>query len=345
MTVSFPIWERRKTLKKQWKFLLCVLSSERKHERNNPIGCHIVPPIIHAKGLTKRYNGQSVVNQTHFSVQPGEFFGILGPNGAGKTTTLRMMIGLTPVDAGELELFGLPMYPEQTSVSCRMGVVSQENNLDTDLTVAENIHIYGSYFGLNKRKIKERLDFLLEFAQLTEQRDRRVLTLSGGMMRRLVIARALVASPSLLVLDEPTTGLDPQARHLIWQRLRQLRGEGVTLLLTTHYMEEAAQLCDRLMIMDKGNILDQGTPQQLIQRHVEAEVMEIRGLNSEPPDPTPFVALPVRLKTVGDTLFVYTDDSTPVLEKVRRRRDLTSLLRPANLEDVFLKLTGWALHD
>lgn len=302
-------------------------------------------PIIHAKNLSKRYNGLPVVNQIHFSVQPGEFFGILGPNGAGKTTTLRMIIGLIPVDAGELTLFGLPMSPEQKQVSHRIGVVSQENNLDTDLTVAENIQIYGHYFGLPKQTIQERLQQLLTFAQLTEQQDRLVNTLSGGMMRRLVIARALVASPDLLVLDEPTTGLDPQARHLIWQRLRQLKEEGLTLLLTTHYMEEAAQLCDRLMVMNNGTILDMGSPQQLIQRHVEAEVLEIRSRNADSPDPTPLTQLPGRMETVGDTLFVYTHDSTAILEKVRQHPDLTCLLRPTNLEDVFLKLTGWALRD
>ena len=302
-------------------------------------------PIIQAKGLAKTYNGSAVVNQIHFAVHPNECFGVLGPNGAGKTTTLRMITGLTPVDAGELTLFGLPMHAEQTEASDRIGVVAQENNLDTDLTVAENIQIYGRYFGLPREQICKRLEPLLLFAQLSEQRNRLVSTLSGGMMRRLVIARALVASPDLLVLDEPTTGLDPQARHLIWQRLRQLKEEGVTLLLTTHYMEEAAQLCDRLMVMSHGNILDQGSPRQLIQRHVEAEVLEIRTLNSGSPDPSTFSDLPGRMESVGDTLLIYTHNSTPVLEKIRQYPDLTYLLRPANLEDVFLKLTGWALRD
>lgn len=302
-------------------------------------------PAIQAKGLTKRYQGQPVVNQIHFDVQAGACFGILGPNGAGKTTTLRMIVGLTHVDAGTLTLFGLPMDPEQSRISQRIGVVSQENNLDTDLTVAENIQVYGRYFALSRQHIQTRLDPLLAFAQLTEQRDRRVQTLSGGMMRRLVIARALVASPDLLVLDEPTTGLDPQARHLIWHRLRHLKGEGMTLLLTTHYMEEAAQLCDNLMVMNHGNILDQGSPQALIQRHVEAEVVEVRSRDGDLPDPNFFASLAGRTEMAGDTLLIYTHDAVPILEKIRHHPPLTCLMRPANLEDVFLKLTGWALRD
>ena len=304
-----------------------------------------MPPIIQAIGLSKQYDGVSVVKQIDFTVKSGEFFGILGPNGAGKTTTLKMMVGLTPVDGGQLNLFNLPMSPEQKQVSHRIGVVSQENNLDTDLTVAENIEIYGRYFGLSRQHIKQRLTPLLAFAQLNKQQNRLVSTLSGGMMRRLVIARALVASPDLLVLDEPTTGLDPQARHLIWQRLRQLKEDGLTLLLTTHYMEEAAQLCDRLMVMNQGTILDQGSPQQLIERHVEPEVLEIRTRSGGQPEQAPFAQLPGRMETVGDTLFIYTQDADPILEKARQLSHLTCLLRTTNLEDVFLKLTGWALRD
>ncbi|MBF0589808.1 MAG: ATP-binding cassette domain-containing protein, partial [Magnetococcales bacterium] len=217
-------------------------------------------PVVEAKNLTKRYADKSVVNGIDFQVMPGECFGILGPNGAGKTTTLRMLVGLTPKDGGTLEVFGLPMNPNQTETPSRLGVVAQDNSLDIDLTVRENLLVYGRYFGLSTAELKERVDPLLSFAQLGDRGDALVRELSGGMQRRLVIARSLIASPKLVILDEPTTGLDPQARHLIWQKLRRLKETGVTLVLTTHYMEEAAQLCDRLMVLDKGRILDQGSP-------------------------------------------------------------------------------------
>ncbi|MBF0135783.1 MAG: ATP-binding cassette domain-containing protein [Magnetococcus sp. DMHC-1] len=224
--------------------------------------------IVTVQDLVKHYDGMPVVDRIAFQVRAGECFGILGPNGAGKTTTLRMLIGLTPLDGGRLEVFGLPMHPEQRAVSRRLGVVSQENNLDDDLSVEENFLVYGRYFGLDEDTIRSRLDDLLEFARLRDRRRQAVNTLSGGMKRRLVLARSLVAKPELVILDEPTTGLDPQARHFIWQRLRSLKESGVTLLLTTHYMEEAAQLCDRLLIMDRGRILDLGTPTELIARHI-----------------------------------------------------------------------------
>lgn len=297
-----------------------------------------------ASGLEKGYPGHKAVNGIDFKILAGECFGILGPNGAGKSTTLRMVIGLTPLDGGRLEVFGQPMYPEHETTPRRMGVVPQDDNLDPDLSVAENILVYGRYFGLQDREITAKLSELLEFAQLEDRRDAMVRELSGGMMRRLVIARSLVADPDLIVLDEPTTGLDPQARHLIWQRLRTLRERGVTLLLTTHYMEEAAQLCDRLMVLNRGQILDQGSPAELIGRHVESEVVEVR-CSGLLPAPHEYANLPGRVEKVGDTLFFYSEDARVILENFRDRHQLTCLLRPANLEDVFLKLTGRELSD
>ncbi len=301
--------------------------------------------IIEATNLNKTYDDRTVVDGIHFQVHPGICFGILGPNGAGKSTTLRMIIGLTPVGGGELRVFGEGMHPEARSVSRRLGVVPQEDNLDADLTVTENLQVYGGYFGLSAAEIDRKTPELLAFAQLTDRQDQPVRSLSGGMMRRLVIARALVASPDLVVLDEPTTGLDPQARHLIWQRLRQLKDRGVTLLLTTHYMEEAAQLCDHVLILNHGRILDQASPRELIRRHVEPEVVEIRGVDDGPPDPGRFTDLPGRLEMVGDTLYFYTGDTCPVMEKLRDHGHYQFLSRPANLEDVFLKLTGRELRD
>lgn len=301
-------------------------------------------PLILAQGLLKRYHGQVVVDQIDFAVRQGECFGILGPNGAGKTTTLRMIIGLTSKDAGELRLFGQRILVDDPHAHYRMGVVSQEDNLDDDLTVAENILVYGRYFGLATALLQQRIEELLAFMQLLERRDQAVRTLSGGMKRRLVIARALAASPELLILDEPTTGLDPQARHMIWQRLGALKSNGTTLLLTTHYMEEAFHLCDRLMIMDQGRILAMGSPVELIREHVEPEVVEIRGIN-RPIQLAACQHLPGRLEMAGDALYCHTEDAAGILELLQGRRDLACLLRPANLEDVFLKLTGRELRD
>ncbi|MBF0107552.1 MAG: ATP-binding cassette domain-containing protein [Magnetococcales bacterium] len=297
--------------------------------------------IIRASGLTKRYGERLVVDGIDFSVRQGECFGFLGPNGAGKSTTMRMIIGLTPRDDGILEVLGRDVRPEDPWIAARMGIVPQDNNLDTDLDVAENLEVYGRYFGLSRAERRERMDRLLEFAQLSDRRDTPVRILSGGMMRRLVIARALVAQPSIVILDEPTTGLDPQARHLIWQRLARLREQGVTLLLTTHYMEEAARLCDRLLILDQGRILDQGSPETLIARHVEPEVLEIWS-RSGLPDPAGFAPIPGRLEQVGDTWHAHGSDLESFRSRVARHEGVSCILRPANLEDVFLRLTG---HD
>ncbi|MBF0379792.1 MAG: ATP-binding cassette domain-containing protein [Magnetococcales bacterium] len=300
--------------------------------------------VVLAEGLKKEYPGHKAVDGIDFEIRQGECFGILGPNGAGKSTTLRMVIGLTDLDGGSLELFGQPMYPEHPTLAKKIGVVPQEDNLDPDLSVGENLLVYGRYFGLADREVKAKMDELLLFAQLEDRKDAMVRELSGGMMRRLMIARSLVASPDLIVLDEPTTGLDPQARHLIWQRLRALREKGVTLLLTTHYMEEAAQLCDRLLILNRGQILDQGSPTALISRHVEPEVVEVRG-DGELEILQESSHLPGRVERVGDTTFFYSNDAHVILDFFRDRHDLTCLLRPANLEDVFLKLTGRELKD
>ncbi|MEO5377264.1 MAG: ATP-binding cassette domain-containing protein [Magnetococcus sp. DMHC-6] len=300
--------------------------------------------IIEIKALSKKYFAKTVVDNIYFHVSQGECFGILGPNGAGKSTTLRMIIGLTPIDCGELMVFGLPMYSEQTEVFQRLGVVAQEDGLDMDLSVLENLRVHGDYFRIPKALLQERVVYLLEFAQLTRQSDHSVRSLSGGMQRRLAIARALIAKPDLLVLDEPTTGLDPQARHLIWQRLRLLRESGVTLLLTTHYMEEAARLCDRLLVLDQGRILAMDSPRALIAQHVEPEVIEIRSQEMAL-DRDQFQELPGRVESVGDIVYCYTDRPCAVLERLQGRHDLIFLHRPANLEDVFLKLTGRELRD
>ncbi|MBF0164237.1 MAG: ATP-binding cassette domain-containing protein [Magnetococcales bacterium] len=300
--------------------------------------------LIRANNLRKSYQGRTVVAQIDFEVRAGECFGMLGPNGAGKTTTLRLITGLTPQEGGELLLFGIPADVARGEAHRRMGVVPQEDNLDDDLTVAENLLVYGRYFGLSDRAARGRVEPLLAFAQLSERRDQAVRALSGGMKRRLVIARALVNEPELLILDEPTTGLDPQARHLIWQRLAELKKQGTTLFLTTHYMEEAARLCDRLMIIDQGHILAMDSPNALIRAHVEPEVVEIRTLGA-PLDPETFTHLPGRLERVGDALHCHSDDGAEVISRLRGRHELVCLSRPASLEDVFLRLTGRELRD
>ena len=301
-------------------------------------------PVITARDLRKRYGTHLVVAGIDFDIPRGQCFGFLGPNGAGKTTTLRMMLGLTPMSGGSLSLFGLSMPEHAGTIRARIGVVPQAENLDPDFTVIENLRIYASYFGLRRRRIAARIEDLLAFAALTERRNAKTETLSGGMKRRLMIARALINEPELIVLDEPTTGLDPQARHVIWARLAELRAAGTTLILTTHYMEEAERLCDQLVIMDHGQILDAGTPRALIDRHLEPEVIEIRGA------PEAFLAMlgaevNCRLERMGASLYCYTRDSAPLLARLQQRHGMTFLHRPAGLEDVFLRLTGRELRD
>ncbi|MGA7799667.1 MAG: ATP-binding cassette domain-containing protein [Gammaproteobacteria bacterium] len=300
--------------------------------------------IIAARGLSKRFGDRPVVRNIDFTVPAGRCFGFLGPNGAGKTTTLRMILGLSPPSGGALTVFGQPMPAQGRKVRARIGVVPQTDNLDPDFTVAENLLVYGSYFGMPRAQLAARADELLAFVGLTDRARAKTESLSGGMKRRLIIARALINDPELVVLDEPTSGLDPQVRHMIWQRLRALVRRGKTLLLTTHYMEEAERLCDELVVMDAGLILDRGSPAELVARHVEPQVLEIRC-----EDHAVAAALSghdgCRMDTVGDTIYCYTHNADPVIDHLRANHELTYLHRPANLEDVFLKLTGHDLRE
>ncbi len=299
--------------------------------------------VVEIEGLIKRYDSREVVRGISLSIPRGRCFGVLGPNGAGKTTTLRLLLGQSPLNGGHIKVFGLPIPEAGGTVRARTGIVPQADNLDPDFTVAENLRIYGSYFGLHARTLDARIRELLDFVELADRADTPINTLSGGMKRRLTIARALVNDPELIVLDEPTTGLDPQARHLIWSRLRALRARGKTLLLTTHYMEEAERLCDELVFLDQGRILDQGPPAALIRRHVEPEVIEVRGdialIRKALADTD------ARIETVGDTTYCYTRDAHGLVKRFEGEPSLTFLHRPANVEDVFLKLTGRDLRD
>jgi lipooligosaccharide transport system ATP-binding protein len=300
--------------------------------------------VLSAHGLRKRYGGTDVVDGLSLDVQPGECFGLLGPNGAGKTTTLRLCLGLTHADAGKIDLLDEPVPARAREARRRVGVVPQFDNLDPDFTVAENLTVYGRYFGIAQRDVAPRLPTLLEFAGLAGRADARIHTLSGGMKRRLTLARALVNDPQLVFMDEPTTGLDPQARHLIWERLRRLTQEGRTLVLTTHFMEEAERLCHRLAIMDHGRLITEGSPRELIAAHIEPHVVEVYGEALET-----WLggarSLAPRMEKAGDTAFLYAADPQPILATLHGRPGLSYRHRPATLEDVFLKLTGRDLRD
>jgi lipooligosaccharide transport system ATP-binding protein len=300
--------------------------------------------VLRARALRKRYGELEVVNGLDLEVAPGECFGLLGPNGAGKTTTLRLCLGLTHPDAGEIRLLDEPVPARAREARQRVGVVPQFDNLDPDFTVAENLLVYGRYFGIAPEVIGARLPGLLEFAGLAGRESARINTLSGGMKRRLTLARALINDPQLLFMDEPTTGLDPQARHLIWERLRRLTQEGKTLVLTTHFMEEAERLCHRLAIMDRGSLIASGSPRELIAEHIEPQVVEVHGNGFEAWLEQARRLAP-RVERAGDTVFVYAADVAPVLRDLEARRELSFLHRPASLEDVFLKLTGRDLRD
>lgn len=303
-----------------------------------------VDPVISARGLSKRFASQVAVRGIDFDIHPGKCFGFVGPNGAGKTTTLRMTMGLTPLSGGSLSVFGLPVSDHASAIRSRVGIVPQADNLDPDFTVEENLRVYASFFGLSRKQAQPRIESLLEFASLSDRAQARTDTLSGGMQRRLTIARALINDPELVVLDEPTTGLDPQARHVIWGRLVELRERGKTLLLTTHYMEEAERLCDELLIMDHGSILDQGTPRQLIETHVEPEVIEVRGV--EGAGLQQLADFPgCRLERMGNSLYCYTRESAGLIAQLNGAHGTTFLHRPTGLEDVFLRLTGRELRD
>jgi lipooligosaccharide transport system ATP-binding protein len=298
--------------------------------------------ILSARGLRKSYGELEVVSGIDLQVESGECFGLLGPNGAGKTTTLRLCLGLTAPDAGEIELLGEPVPRRAREARAGVGVVPQLDNLDPDFTVAENLQVFGRYFGMQHEAVRKKIPELLEFAGLTGRADAKITTLSGGMKRRLTLARALVNDPRLVFMDEPTTGLDPQARHLIWERLRRLTQEGKTLVLTTHFMEEAERLCHRLAIMDRGRIIVQGSPRELIAKHIEPHVVEVHGPGVESWLETARGLCP-RVERAGDTVFCYGHDPDRVLRGVTG--DLVYLHRPASLEDVFLKLTGRDLRD
>ncbi len=305
-------------------------------------------PLITATGLTKHFNGTVAVDGIDFHVDAGESFGFLGPNGAGKTSAMRMIGAVSPITAGELSVLGLDPRTEGPELRSRLGVVPQEDNLDQELTVTENLFMYGRYFGLKKPVIEERIKELLDFAQLTEKADSKVEALSGGMKRRLTIARGLINEPEMLILDEPTTGLDPQARHVLWDRLYRLKQQGVTLLITTHYMDEAEQLCDRLVIMDKGKIVGEGSPRLLIEQHSRPEVVELRfpvGVLEEIADRLDGLA--PRVEVLADRALLYTDDADATVDKTHAEGldPETVLVRRSTLEDVFLRLTGRTLED
>jgi len=299
---------------------------------------------VELEGVTKSFGEHVAVRDLSLHVPRGSIYGFIGPNGAGKTTTLRLLLGQSPVSGGEIRVFGLPIPQAGRAVRSRTGVVPQADNLDPDFTVAENLRVYGRYFGIPAATLDTRIRELLAFVDLSDRADARIATLSGGMKRRLTIARALINDPELVVLDEPTTGLDPQVRHMIWGRLRDLRQAGKTLLLTTHYMEEAERLCDELIIMDQGRILEQGTPAALIKKHAEPEVIEVRG-EEQLARQALASAGEGRFEAVGDTYYYYTRDARAVVKQLEGMPGLTFLHRPANLEDVFLKLTGRELRD
>jgi lipooligosaccharide transport system ATP-binding protein len=264
---------------------------------------------VQIQGLRKSFGGQPVVDGVDLAVYPGECFGILGPNGAGKTTTLRMLLGLTPPDSGDLSVLRHPVPQQARRMRCRVGIVPQQDNLDPDFTVRENLLTYASYFGLDGPALVRHIEDLLAFASLEQKADAHIATLSGGMRRRLILARALINTPDLIILDEPTTGLDPQARQLIWQRLRALLMQGKTLILTTHYMEEAERLCDRILIMDRGRVLVTGSPRELIARHIEPQVVEVYGPGVEAWVQRQGRSMACRVEQVGETAFCYTPDA------------------------------------
>jgi lipooligosaccharide transport system ATP-binding protein len=304
-------------------------------------------PLIRARGLVKRFGALTAVAGVDFDVHRGEAFGFLGPNGAGKSSTMRMIGCVSPISGGALSIFGLDPEHDGPRIRARLGVVPQQDTLDTELTVRENVVIYGRYFGLARRELHERADRLLEFVQLLERANDRVEPLSGGMKRRLTIARALVNEPELLLLDEPTTGLDPQARHALWDRLFRLKRQGVTLVLTTHYMDEAEQLCDRLVIMDRGRIAEKGSPAELIRRLSTREVVELRFAGEAPRlDAATFGGRVARVEALPDRVLLYTEDGdelVPVAHELLHPQSV--LVRRSTLEDVFLRLTGRMLVD
>jgi len=305
-------------------------------------------PLISARGLTKRYGDFTAVDAIDFDVAKGESFGLLGPNGAGKSTTMRIIAATSQRTSGTITILGRDPEEHGPQIRAHLGVVPQQDNLDTELTVTENLFIYGRYFGLSKKFIRTKIEELLEFAQLEEKRDVKVDALSGGMKRRLTIARALVSEPDILMLDEPTTGLDPQARHILWDRLFRLKELGVTLVITTHFMDEAEQLCDRLVVMDKGKIMAEGSPLELIKTYSTKEVLEVRFGSDRNKEIAPTLrAMCSRMEELPDRILMYVEDGEALLEEILNKKlhPTTSLVRRSSLEDVFLRLTGRTLIE
>ena len=304
-------------------------------------------PLLSVNHLIKRYGDQTVVNDLSFHIEPGECLGVIGPNGAGKTTTIRMCLGLAEPDAGAITYFdGQQMPSDALKIKARLGVVAQMDTLDPDFTAAENLLVFGRYFGLPDRTIRERIPQLLEYAALSHKADAKPGQLSGGMKRRLSLARALINAPDLLLLDEPTTGLDPQARHLMWERLQVLLQQGKSILLTTHFMDEAERLCNRLLVLDHGKKIAEGKPRDLIAEHLEPEVVEVFGQGAVAlAQEASLKTLAERIEVSGETVFFYTRASQPLLAAMQAWPALRTLHRPSNLEDLFLKLTGRQIRE
>ena len=308
-------------------------------------------PLLDIRELVKSYGGTRVVDGVSLAIAPGECLGVIGPNGAGKTTTIRLALGLTAPEAGQIHYFAhaggsaLAMPRDALAIKQRLGVVSQFDSLDPDFDCAENLFVFGRYFGLGRQQLAERVPQLLAFAALSHKARARPSELSGGMRRRLSLARALINNPDLLLLDEPTTGLDPQARHLMWERLQMLLAQGKSILLTTHFMDEAERLCHRLLVIDHGRKIAEGTPRALIAEHLEPEVVEVYGNGAVQLAASPLAAHAERVETSGETVFFYTRQARALLQALEGHPGLRTLHRPANLEDLFLKLTGRQIRD
>lgn len=302
-------------------------------------------PLFSVRHLYKRYGDTTVVSDLSFDIAQGECLGVIGPNGAGKTTTIRMCLGQTAPDSGEIHALGMRMPQDARAIKARLGVVSQLDTLDPDFNLEENLLVYGRYFGLKTAAILARVPQLLEFASLTHKAKAKPGELSGGMKRRLSLARALVNDPDLLLLDEPTTGLDPQARHLMWERLQVLLQQGKSILLTTHFMDEAERLCSRLLVIDHGKKIAEGKPRSLIAEHLEPDVVEVFGQGALDLQNSPVAQYAARVEVSGETVFFYTRDATALLLALQAYPQLRTLHRPANLEDLFLKLTGRQIRE
>jgi lipooligosaccharide transport system ATP-binding protein len=307
------------------------------------------PSILSVVDLRKSYGSgasrSTVIDGLSFALRRGECYGLLGPNGAGKTTTLRLCLGLTTPDSGSITLVGKPIPAQARAARIRVGVVPQGDNLDPDFTVSENLMVYGRYFGIPDHVIADRIPGLLEFSNLSPKKDARIGELSGGMKRRLTLARALVNDPDLIFMDEPTTGLDPQARHMIWERLKTLLGQGKTIFLTTHFMDEAERLCNRLAVIDHGKMIAEGSPRDLIGKHIESEVVEVYGENALGWGQAIGKTGSARYEVSGETVFCYVNDAQPLLDSLQTTEGVRYIHRPANLEDLFLKLTGREMRD